>query len=261
MFKTEDTNAAKYERVNNLLVRVVQTPIVIQTPPSVLVPRGGCSLPLPIQLYNQPYNSVFITLQYDSILLPESIFNIDLQYSDQIITYHDDILVHYVSFCLTKQFSQFQQNVYISLSVGGTVLRGALSLSLSHYLVSILPTLSHSLSLSLSRTIFSHTSPTLSFSLPLSFLTFIILYLYLLPLLGTNSQAYSLSNTQVQLVAVKKSNNIVPTLSMTLISTGLRNGTVEVLISTDGTFLYHIFVKGSVGLLSKDQIVQQVKQG
>ena len=63
MQKTEDTNAAVYERVNNLLVEVVNEQIRIDIPSSIAIPRGGCSMPVAIQIPNQPYQDVMITLE------------------------------------------------------------------------------------------------------------------------------------------------------------------------------------------------------
>ena len=119
MRKSEVSSVQNYERINNIIVEVTSNPIVIAIPTSVVLPRAGCNMPIRIEVNNSPYSDIYITIQYDNLQFPETIFNVDLEFSDQIMHFSPGVTFHYISFCITKDFPISAQEVTINLALGG----------------------------------------------------------------------------------------------------------------------------------------------
>lgn len=96
---------------------VTSTPITINFPSSFTVPKGGCSMPVAIQLTNPPFSSITIYYNYDSLLVPPSHFWVNQEISFKQMTFDLNNTQRWVSFCSSSSITT--SSFPVNLNLGG----------------------------------------------------------------------------------------------------------------------------------------------
>ncbi|EGR29681.1 hypothetical protein IMG5_150770 [Ichthyophthirius multifiliis] len=101
-----------YNVFDNMIVFVMNAPVVIQMPQIITVPLGGCSLPEKIQIGNVPYENVEIVYEFANFL------EMNIELSTFTSTFNSETSFRYLSFCALNSNVQ-AINTEINMKLSG----------------------------------------------------------------------------------------------------------------------------------------------
>lgn len=81
LMKKETSISAYYSTLSEYAVQITSVPITITFPSSFTVPKGGCSMPVAVQLTNPPHSSITIYYDYNITLAPADQFWVNQEIS------------------------------------------------------------------------------------------------------------------------------------------------------------------------------------
>lgn len=108
-----------YGDLFNVRITVTDTPIQIDIPATVIVPIGGSSLPIPVQLVNKPYKDIQILIDIDDDYF-DGAFGADLDYSSPSLNFTSADGIRYICFFSTSAISNFPQTFTVNLKLDGS---------------------------------------------------------------------------------------------------------------------------------------------
>jgi hypothetical protein len=114
--KVEQSGTSLYTVPSDLLIKVVDTSVPIALPSTLTVPRGGCSVPVRLELPVLPFSGVAVNYQYNSTLYNESLFYINQVTSGFNLDFGPSTKYQLMSFCATTSMAASTLSIGLVLS-------------------------------------------------------------------------------------------------------------------------------------------------
>lgn len=108
-----------YGDLFNVRVDVVDTPVTITIPTTIIVPKGGSSLPIAVQLLQKPFKDMQILIDVDEDYY-NGAFGVDLDYSAPSLNFTSTDGLKYISFYSTDAISSFPSTFTVNLKLDGS---------------------------------------------------------------------------------------------------------------------------------------------
>lgn len=117
LVKKETSVSAFYGTLSDYAVIVTSLPIPISFPSSFTVPKGGCSMPVAVELTNAPYSYITIYYEYNTTAVLPQWFWVNQEISQEQMEFNINNTKRWVSFCSSPAIAVTSFD--INLNLGG----------------------------------------------------------------------------------------------------------------------------------------------